>query len=138
MADSVGCRQYHATLAAMDPATHCPHAGAYGGDLCGVRINDFCGLAVKLCNTANGNPQQWATPADCQTQLMANWPFDPDAGQYDPNAINHLNCFEYHLREAYTQPDAAEPDDSGNTVSQSHCTDLIVDPDAAPPGTCVQ
>lgn len=32
--DSVGCRLYHAGAALADPATHCPHAGPGGADVC--------------------------------------------------------------------------------------------------------
>jgi hypothetical protein len=134
--DTVGCRQYHATAAAGDP-THCPPAGPYGGDVCGTRLADFCAAATRLCTTANNNPQQWASAAACEDAAAA-YPYQADAGQFDPNDLNHLNCFEYHLREAYTEPDAAEPDDSGDTVAQSHCGDLIIQPDASPQGSCVQ
>jgi hypothetical protein len=135
-ADSVGCRQYHAGLAATDPVVHCPHAGPYGGDLCGDRCGAFCNLATKLCTSGNSNPQQWGSVADCKASC-AKYPFQADAGQFDPADLDHLNCFEYHLREAYTAPDAAEPDDSGDTVAQGHCGDLIIDPDASPQGSCV-
>lgn len=135
-ADSVGCRQYHAGLALQGAAVHCPHAGPYGGDLCGDRCGAFCNLATKLCTSANGNPQQWATVADCKASC-AKYPYQADAGQFDPADLDHLNCFEYHLREAYTGPDAAEPDDSGDTVAQGHCGDLIIDTDASPQGSCV-
>ncbi len=140
--DSVGCRQYHVDNIIVrngDPAVHCPHAGPYGGAVCGSdRTAVFCGLATKLCTTANGNPQQFSSVGDCTTQLAAD-PYDPDAGLFDPNDLNHLNCFQYHLREAYTAPDAAEPDDSGNTVAQSHCGDLIIgDASPNPPGSCIQ
>jgi len=32
--DSLSCRIYHATNAATDPTTHCPHTGSDGGGVC--------------------------------------------------------------------------------------------------------
>lgn len=32
--DTLGCREYHLGAAAMDAATHCPHAGPDGGGVC--------------------------------------------------------------------------------------------------------
>lgn len=137
--DSVGCRMYHADNAKKeDPATHCAHAGPYGGGVCGDWCGAFCNLATKLCTTANGNPQQWASAQDCLSACQ-KYPYQVDAGEFDPNDLNHLNCFQYHLREAYTGPDAAEPDDSGDTVAQSHCGDLVIgDASSNPPGSCIR
>ncbi len=138
--DTVGCRQYFADSVAMrggSPTAMCPSAGPFGGGICGDRCDDFCKYALALCTTANGNPQPWPTPAACVSDCML-YPWDPDAGEFDPNDTNHWNCFEYHLQAAYLEPDAS-PDDSGQTTAQEHCSDLITDPDAAPGGqpTCL-
>lgn len=34
MGDTIGCRDYHAGVAVGEPATHCPHAGPGGADVC--------------------------------------------------------------------------------------------------------
>jgi hypothetical protein len=140
-ADTLGCRQYQGDGIAMrggSPATFCTPAGPFGGGVCGDRCSAFCKYAVALCTTANGNPEPWPSVSACMA-ACATYPWDPDAGEFDPNDTNHLNCFEYHLRAAYLEPDA-DIDDSGQTTAQQHCGDLITDPDAAPGGqpTCVQ
>jgi hypothetical protein len=40
--DSAHCRLYHATVAATDAATHCPHAGPDGGGICVDPVVDLC------------------------------------------------------------------------------------------------
>jgi hypothetical protein len=119
--DSLGCRTYHAdnVKSPADQPVHCPHAGPYGGDACGSRCGDYCALALSLCTTANGNPQPYADLASCTALCTGGtFTFDPDAGggEFDPADKGKLNCLEYHLREAYTEPDGG--------AAQTHCPHL--------------
>jgi hypothetical protein len=118
--NSVGCRQYHATLASSDPVTHCPHAGAGGGGLCGSRCDDFCTLAMAHCTPANGQADPpYASQADCMSACTA-YPYEADASDYDPNNIGSLNCLDYHLRESFS-------DLMGQGIAGGHCDDLSID-----------
>lgn len=49
--DSVACRKIHAYNAAMyaDPATHCPHAGPGGGQVCGDDCPAYCTMLEAGC-----------------------------------------------------------------------------------------
>jgi hypothetical protein len=118
-ANSVGCRQYHASLASMDPVTHCPHAGAGGGDLCGSRCDDYCTLVMAHCTMANGADPPYGSQADCMSACTA-YPYQADASDYDPNDIGSLNCLDYHLRESLS-------DLSGQGIDGGHCDDLSID-----------
>jgi hypothetical protein len=117
--NSVGCRQYHATLAASDPITHCPHAGAGGGALCGSRCDDYCTLVMAHCTVANKADPPYASQADCMSACNA-YPYEADASDYDPNNIGSLNCLDYHLRESLS-------DLSGQGIAGGHCDDLSID-----------
>lgn len=118
-ANSVGCRQYHASLAAMDPATHCPHAGAGGGGLCGDRCDDYCSLVMAHCTTSNGADPPYANKADCMS-ACSGYSYQADASDYDPNNISSLNCLDYHLRESLSDLD-------GQGIDGGHCDDLSID-----------
>jgi hypothetical protein len=117
--NSLGCRQYHATLAATDPTTHCPHAGAGGGGVCGMRCDDFCSLVMAHCTAANGADPPYGSLADCMSACMA-YPYQADASDYDPNIISTLNCLDYHLRESLS-------DLAGQGIDGGHCDDLSID-----------
>ena len=117
--NSLGCRQYHATLATMDPVTHCPHAGAGGGGLCGSRCDDYCSLVMGHCTAANGADPPYASQADCLAACNA-YPYQADASDYDPNNIGSLNCLDYHLRESLSDLD-------GQGIAGGHCDDLSID-----------
>jgi hypothetical protein len=118
-ANSLGCRQYHATLAASDPTTHCPHAGAGGGALCGMRCDDYCTLVQAHCTVANGADPPYANVSDCMAACTA-YPYQADANDYDPNLIGTLNCLDYHLRESLS-------DLPGQGIDGGHCDDLSID-----------
>lgn len=119
MGNTVGCRQYHATLAAQDPVTHCPHAGAGGGGLCGGRCDDYCTLVMAHCTVANGADPPYGSQADCLAACNA-YPYMADASDYDPNVIGSLNCLDYHLRESLS-------DLAGQGIDGGHCDDLSID-----------
>jgi hypothetical protein len=118
-ADTVGCRQYHATLAAQDPVMHCPHAGAGGGGVCGSRCDDYCTLVMGHCTVANGADPPYASQADCLAACNG-YAYQEDASDYDPNNIGSLNCLDYHLRESFS-------DLPGQGIDGGHCDDLSID-----------
>jgi hypothetical protein len=117
--NTVGCRQYHATLAAGDPVTHCPHAGAGGGGICGSRCDDYCTLVMSHCTAANGADPPYGSQADCMAACNG-YPYQADASDYDPNNIGSLNCLDYHLRESLS-------DLAGQGIDGGHCDDLSID-----------
>ena len=55
--DTVSCRTYHASLAALEPATHCSHAGPTGGNVCGGYCEVYCGLMTRNCPDAFSGAQ---------------------------------------------------------------------------------
>lgn len=62
--DTVSCRTYHASLAALDPETHCNHAGPTGGNVCGSYCEVYCGLMTRNCPDAFSGQQ--ACQAECE------------------------------------------------------------------------
>lgn len=118
-ANSLGCRQYHATLAATSAVIHCPHAGAGGGALCGSRCDDYCSLVMAHCTVANGANPPYANQADCMAACNA-YPYEAGSIDYDPNNIGTLNCLDYHLRESLS-------DLAGQGIDGGHCDDLSID-----------
>jgi hypothetical protein len=46
--------------------------------------------------------------------------YDTSGLDYDPNAISHLNCLDYHLRESLS-------DLAGQGIDGGHCDDLSID-----------
>ena len=98
--DTVACRMYHAGAPAMQSASfHCPHAGPFGGEVCGTRCGAFCLLAGSACPTEY---DAGACDAACGTKFR----FAPDAGESPagPTSGNTLNCREYHLVAAFGDP----------------------------------
>lgn len=52
--NSVQCRAYHgAGAAAADPASHCAHASANGGDVCGTYCDAYCDQVMANCTDGN-------------------------------------------------------------------------------------
>ena len=47
--NTIGCRAFHASLAADDPAGHCAAAGPLGGSVCGSWCENYCHLALSKC-----------------------------------------------------------------------------------------
>jgi len=63
-ANTVGCRLYHATVAAqVDTEQHCIHAGPTGGGHCGPLCDTYCQLALRNCT---GERQLFADGAECR------------------------------------------------------------------------
>jgi hypothetical protein len=113
--DSLGCRTYHATLAATDPITHCPHAGSSGGGVCGDRCTVFCARALAVCTTANNvTTPYFKSLADCTNQC-GKTPFklDPTLPELTQTGAT-LNCAFYHMSEAYGDPPNTANDHCGD------------------------
>lgn len=90
--NTLGCRTYHAGAAAMDSATHCPHAGPGGAGVCGANCEGFCSGALELCGSS------FADMGACMTECAAF----ADTVRYDTSqtAGNTLACRIYHLTAA--------------------------------------
>ena len=113
------CRSYHTTAAESDAATHCPHAGPYGGAVCGTnQCEEFCGQHELLCA---GTGNTYASTNDCLVDcggLADNAdPFQPDVDGSDTFA-----CRGYHLTVA--------AEDTANL--EAHCGHAMGDAPCAP------
>ena len=107
--NTLGCRTYHAGLAAMDGGAnpHCWHAGPYGSGVCGGTCDNFCALTLGWCSAADGydGGAVYASSTDCTTACegyaLADAGADP-AGFFaeGPTGGNTLDCREYHLGNA--------------------------------------
>lgn len=80
--NSIGCRATHAALAATDPATHCAHAGASGGNTCGTWCENYCAYTGESCSTL------YADDAACMTACAA---FD-DTGPVNARTGDSVQC----------------------------------------------
>ncbi len=105
--NSVGCRTYHAraSVALQDPLTHCPHAGASGGAVCGTWCDNYCDLAGAICTGAN---ELYADAAACATACDGL----PDDGAPGDVSGDSVQCRIYHLGVAGSD---------GDTSAAIHC-----------------
>jgi len=100
--DSLACRMYHLSVAATsdsNAATHCPHAGPFGYDMCGGQCEDFCHqfFASNCAGTTTAYPDEAACLTYCGTAPGA------DAAAGAPGAAAStpaMLCKEYHLENA--------------------------------------
>ena len=124
-ANDVGCRQYHADLAtAGGAATHCPHAGMFGGGgTCGEKCDDFCTVAMAACTGADA---AYASKAECVTAcgnwlVDANKPIGPawtgTGGGINGVAAEGYNCRSYHLSVALSTPQTHCPHIKATSVT---------------------
>jgi hypothetical protein len=112
--DTLGCRTYHAGLAAMTPVTHCPHAGPGGAGVCGDLCTSYCRIVAKYCTAANMAGPIYASNAECMSWCMATK--SDIVFNIATQAGDEQACLLYHSQEASTTP----PD---------HCNgDLMKDP----------
>ena len=89
--NTVGCRIYHATVAASEnPELHCPHAGPSGGDVCGSWCTNYCALAGKNCT---GGDELFSNVDDCTT-ACAGFAETGAANDVDGDTVQ---CRIYHL-----------------------------------------
>jgi hypothetical protein len=127
--NTLGCRQYHATLAAGSAAnamTHCPHASMSGGGVCGDRCANFCALATSVCTKMDGVTMPVFTSA---TDCMAKCGQPPFAFNMSlPEIVvdsSTLNCAFYHLSEAFSNPyDVDAGTAATNSSAGGHCDDF--------------
>jgi hypothetical protein len=97
--DSIGCRLYHATVAAdTDPEMHCPHAGPSGAGQCITDDEDvptcaeYCGRFFDNCT---GELNVFVDEADCMTQCGTWYP-----GTEDDTLGHTVGCHSYHALAA--------------------------------------
>ena len=91
--NTIGCRTYHAGLAAVsssNAASHCPHAGKSGGNVCGTWCENYCGLSAANCQGG----QSLYVSADACAQKCASVPAD---GKPDAFSGGSVQCLIYHL-----------------------------------------
>ena len=109
--NTLGCRVYHADVAAGEPGMHCTHAGPGGAGQCGSNCEGFCTIAALAC------PGSFADDAACMTACAGFNDSEPyDAGD---KAGDSLACRLYHLTVATEAPDI-------------HCPHIL--PDSPPCG----
>jgi hypothetical protein len=109
--DTLGCRAYHTGAAGglnagtttPDPNTHCTHSGPFGGNTCGdSRCADWCVLALAQCTGVTGVP--FTDTTSCMSICGAASSLDTTIPELGPSAVGKMNCLEYHLEAAYTDP----------------------------------
>lgn len=94
--DTIGCRTYHAGVAATSAANatiHCPHAGPTGGNTCGTWLDAYCDLAVRNCTGAN---LLFADVAACKTAAAGL----ATTGAVNATSGNTVQCRIWHLGKA--------------------------------------
>ena len=104
--NTIGCRTYHAGVAATtDAALHCPHAGPSGGGVCGTWCDNYCHLSQTNCTGGN---ELYADLATCETACGGL----SDTGE--PGAVDgdSTQCRIYHLGVAGSD---------GETSAATHC-----------------
>ena len=100
--NTVGCRRYHAGVAAESAekaAEHCPHAGAAGGGVCGTPCDLYCHLAAVNCT---GESALFTSDEECQTACAAI----KELGKAGAKEGDSLACRIYHLSVAGSGGDA--------------------------------
>ena len=106
--NSIGCRIYH-TQRALESETdeerahHCGHAGMSGADTCGSWCENYCQMAMTICQ---GEDQIYEEYEDCTTACAEL----PDDGEIGDTVGDSVQCRIYHLGAAA---------ESGNTAT--HC-----------------
>ncbi len=88
--DTAWCRAYHAGDPAKgDPGTHCQHASANGGGVCGSYCEAYCDQTMANCNAAN---EIYSSSDECMAACAAF----PDDGAYNATDGNSVQCRTYH------------------------------------------
>ncbi len=106
--NTLGCRIYHAGLAAVDnPNVHCPHAGPTGANMCGSNCQGYCQLMLGICpDTYENNVAceeaceafddrevtnfRYATPSDTHSPLFCRVRQALVAAEAAPNTANRM------------------------------------------------
>jgi len=101
--DSLACRMYHLSVAAMSTsnmATHCPHAGPYGYGVCGTLCDNFCQQDFAAAGPCAGD--NYPGNDVCHTYCNGADGADAAAGAPGNSAgTPAMLCREYHLENAY-------------------------------------
>jgi len=104
--DTLGCRIWHADVAAESPAIHCRHAGPLGGQHCGDTCQAFCDLDTTYCSGAE-SAYDGGLSACRGTCPGYAYDIGPDAGDLTTESGDTLNCRLWHLETAYGSSAAA-------------------------------
>lgn len=98
--NTLGCRIYHAGVAANAPDVHCRHAGPGGDGACGANCEGFCTLVMAAC--AGQATPPYASMSACMTACGGFATSPPyDATQTGGNSFA---CRLYHATAASTTP----------------------------------
>jgi hypothetical protein len=100
LGNTVGCRTFHAQLAAGSPEVHCPHAGPTGDGTCGANCESFCSLALSTCE---GELAPYVDAEDCIAACDGFATEPPYSAEVDDGDI--FACRMRHLTLAALQPD---------------------------------
>ncbi len=101
LGNTVGCRTFHALLAAESPEPHCHHAGPTGDGTCGANCENFCSMTLSTC-TGDLAPYPDADTCVAACQGFAAEPvYFADAPDADTFA-----CRMRHLTLAAAQPES--------------------------------
>jgi hypothetical protein len=104
LGNTLGCRTFHALLAARSPEPHCRHAGPTGDGTCGASCESFCALALSTCE---GDASPYAD-ADACIAACQGYPTEPLYFAEVPDA-DTFACRMRHLTLAAAQPDVHCP-----------------------------
>jgi plastocyanin len=102
--NTIGCRAYHASVAAQSQAAadaHCVHTGPTGGNICGAWCDNYCELVQKVCNGQNA---QYKDDSACKTACAKT----ATTGKATDTSGASLQCMTYHAGVAASTPDAAK------------------------------
>ena len=91
--NTLGCRSYHAQVAAADPTTHCSHAGPGGGGMCGSWCENYCHFTLAHCTGTNA---LYSGLNACMTSC-ANFPDNAPNGATSGDSVQ---CRTYHATVA--------------------------------------
>lgn len=113
--DSRSCREYHASVAVLDAAVHCPHAGPSGAGVCADAgapgCADYCERYFLSCAAF----PVYADQAACVEQCSRWYP-----GTKDDTTSDTVGCRTYHAtaaaEDAPTHCPHARPDGGGVCV----------------------
>jgi hypothetical protein len=100
--DSLGCRIYHATVAAsVDANFHCPHAGPNGDGVCVAAGAPSCTLyCSRYLTNCTEDLNAYIDEADCMTQCSTWYP-----GTEDDLVGHTVGCHTYHAGAAAAGPE---------------------------------
>ena len=100
LGNTVGCRTFHAVLAAEQPDGHCRHAGPAGDGTCGANCENFCALALEVCT---GGLAAYADADTCIAECNAYDPEPPFTS--DTVDADTFACRMHHVTLAAAQPE---------------------------------